>query len=59
MIRSRKTFLGLKSGKFRELEDDILEYVKGASNNGVGVSQNVVCQNMQDSTEIGHHPFTI
>jgi hypothetical protein len=36
--KSRKAFRGPKSGKFPELEDDILEYVRGLCNNGVGVS---------------------
>jgi hypothetical protein len=36
--KSRKAFRGPKSGKFLELEDEILEYVRGLRNNGVGVS---------------------
>jgi hypothetical protein len=36
--KSRKAFLGLKSGKFPELEGEVLEYVGGFRNNGVGFS---------------------
>jgi hypothetical protein len=38
----RKAFRGPKSGKFPELEDEILEYVRGLRNNGVGVSHEML-----------------
>jgi hypothetical protein len=36
--KSRKAFRRPKSGKFPELEDEVLEYVTGLRNNGVCVS---------------------
>jgi hypothetical protein len=36
--KSRKAFRGPKSGKFHELQDEALKYVRGLRNNGVGAS---------------------
>jgi hypothetical protein len=40
--KSRKAFRGPKSGKFPELEDEILEYVRGLYNSIVGVSHEML-----------------
>jgi hypothetical protein len=40
--KSSKAFRGPKSGKFPELEHEILEYVRGLRNNGVGVSHEML-----------------
>jgi hypothetical protein len=39
--KSRKTFRRPKSGNLPEVEDEILEYVTGLSNSGVGVSHEI------------------
>jgi hypothetical protein len=40
--KSRKAFRGPKSGKSPQLEDEILKYVRGLSNNGVGASHEML-----------------
>jgi hypothetical protein len=40
--KSRKAFRGPKSGKFPQLEDEILKYVRGLRSNGVSVSHEML-----------------
>jgi hypothetical protein len=40
--KSRKAFRGPKSGKFPELEDEILKYVRGLRSIGVSVSREML-----------------
>jgi hypothetical protein len=40
--KSRKAFRGSKNGKIPELQDEIIEYVRGLRNNGVSVSHEML-----------------
>jgi hypothetical protein len=57
--KSRKAFRRPKSGKFCELEDEILEYVRVLCSNGVGVAHEMLHYKARDSNKAEHQPFTI